>query len=194
MSEPCHDLRPVFSRVVEREASPDDALRLARHIPDCTACRILLAREVHLARVLDALDDSIPVEEGFLESVMRSLPHGPPPAPRRKGHGLKVAGLAAALLGGGAVARLAILLAGGRLATLSPRVDVADTEHFLEALAGIARVAWMVLDRASANLAPDLPALHFYARTGLAAVILGAAAVLTLSTFVALLARARLRD
>ena len=185
----------MLSRLAEGEAAPDEALRLARHLPDCTACRILLASEVRLAGMLDGLDDSIAVEEGFLQRVMDSLPADPPPVARRRWSGLKLAGFAGALLVVGAAAsRLAALFADGRLVPLVPRIEIANTEHLLEALAGVARLVGMVLDRVGANLAPDLPTLHLYARIGLAALLPAAAALLTVSTLVALLARARLRN
>src|SRR4029079_17425550 len=56
----CSECRPLLFRVAEGEADPDEALRVARHLPTCTTCRIVLAREIRLARVLESLDDAIP--------------------------------------------------------------------------------------------------------------------------------------
>ena len=52
----CRSIRPILSRVIDGEVSPEDSLRVARHLPACTACRIVLARERRLARMLEALD------------------------------------------------------------------------------------------------------------------------------------------
>ncbi len=80
----CQELRTILFRIAEGEGSPDEAMRCARHLPDCTACRILLARERRLAEMLeDRLTDPLSVGEEFVESVMAKLPSEPPPTPRR---------------------------------------------------------------------------------------------------------------
>ena len=76
----CQRLRPVLSRVAEGEASPDEAMLTARHLSDCTACRIHLARERRLAAMLEEdLEDVLHVGEEFVQAVMANLPKGPPP-------------------------------------------------------------------------------------------------------------------
>ena len=85
----CKQLAPLLSRVAEGEAAPDEAIRAARHLSDCTACRISLARERRLAAMLeDGLEDSLPVGEDFVQSVMDKLPAEPPRAtrPSRRRH------------------------------------------------------------------------------------------------------------
>jgi hypothetical protein len=73
----------LLHAVAYGEAGPQDAMLTARHVSDCTACRILLARERRLAAVLDGgLEDHLGVGEEFLESVMAHLPLGPPPPTR----------------------------------------------------------------------------------------------------------------
>jgi anti-sigma factor RsiW len=102
MSKPCKSLAPLLYRVAEGEAAPDEAMRTARHLSDCTACRILLARERRLAAMLEeGLDDPLQVGEDFVQAVMATLPQGPPPAPshkhktaRRKRRMLRLASLA----------------------------------------------------------------------------------------------------
>jgi len=85
MSKPCQSLAPLLYRVAEGEAAPDEAMRSARHLSDCTACRILLARERRLAAMLEeGLDDPLQVGEDFVQTVMATLPQGPPPAPSHK--------------------------------------------------------------------------------------------------------------
>ena len=89
----CKPVRPLLFRVQEGEATPDEAMLVARHLTDCTACRILLARERRLAELLsDDLAD-LPVGEEFVEKVMAHLPLGPPPRRRKSTtrRGLKMA-------------------------------------------------------------------------------------------------------
>ncbi len=77
----CERLRPILYRVPEGEASPEEAMRTAQHLSDCTACRILVARERRLAAMLERdLADPLQVGEDFVLSVMSSLPQGPPPS------------------------------------------------------------------------------------------------------------------
>ncbi len=91
----CDALVPLLSRVAEGEASPDEAMRAAHHLSDCTACRITLARERRLAAILeDGLEDSLPVGEDFVRAVMDNLPAEPPKPERstlRKRRSLKLA-------------------------------------------------------------------------------------------------------
>lgn len=183
----CHDLQETVARMVEGEAGPAESLELARHVPDCTACRILLAREKHLAHMLDALDDLIPVEEAFLEGVMRSLPPGPPPR-RRSRHGLKLVGIGALLLGGGAWWARFATWDPGQLVTL-PRLARPQAENLLEAVASMGRFVWMVLDRAGDFALPGLLSFHLPGRISLASFVPAVAAFLLLSTLLALFVR-----
>ncbi len=80
----CRALAPLLSRLAEGEANPDEALRVARHLSDCTACLITLARERRLAAMLeDGLEDSLQVGEDFVRAVMDNLPAKPPKPERR---------------------------------------------------------------------------------------------------------------
>jgi anti-sigma factor RsiW len=87
----CDDLAAVLSRLVEGDASPDEALAVARHLPDCTACRIRLAREGRLHRALSGLNDAVGVDDGFVEGVMSALPPGPPARPRGNRRRIRIA-------------------------------------------------------------------------------------------------------
>ena len=93
----CDSYAPLLSRVAEGEAGPNEAMRAARHLSGCTACRINLARERRLAAILeDGLEDSVPVGEDFVRAVMDNLPAEPPKSEsgRKKGRrSLKLAGL-----------------------------------------------------------------------------------------------------
>lgn len=102
MGDRCRTVSPLIGRVVDVEAAPSESYRLARHVANCTACRILLARERRLADALDGLDDASPDDAGLLERVMSSLARrraprpsdGKPSEPRR---GLRLASFLAAL-------------------------------------------------------------------------------------------------
>jgi hypothetical protein len=73
----CLRIRPWVARSVDGDLEPGEALRLARHLATCTACRIVLARESRLAEILDGVDDTFSVDESFFEAVMASLPEHP---------------------------------------------------------------------------------------------------------------------
>ncbi len=194
MSNPCAEYRPAIGRCVEGETTPAEALQLARHLSDCTACRIVLAREIRLVRMLDGLDDSIAVEEGFLRTVMRSLPAGPPPASNARRGGLKLAGFSGALaLAVAGAWRLAAFLAG-RHAPLVPRWEFPDVERLLEALGGVAGVVWAVLDRVGAHTLFEAPVLHLDSRIGATVVLPAMVSLLALSTLVGVIARGRCRS
>lgn len=95
----CESFAPLVSRVAEGEASPDEAMRAAQHLSDCTACRILVARERRLAAILEhGLEDSLPVGEDFVKQVMENLPTEAPklqPRKKKRHRNLKLACLAA---------------------------------------------------------------------------------------------------
>ena len=78
----CNLIAPLLPRVAEREARPDEALEVARHVEECTACRIRLAREHRLQQLLDDPLDSLPSAEDFVADVMSHIPAEPPPRPR----------------------------------------------------------------------------------------------------------------
>ena len=85
MPATCEAIRPLLPRIADGEGTPDEAMCTARHLSDCTACRILLARERRLAEMLEEdLEDVLSVGDDFLRSVMDNLPQEPPPRPRRR--------------------------------------------------------------------------------------------------------------
>ncbi len=138
----CVDLRPILSRLAEGEAGPEEALAAAHHLEDCTACRIVLAKERRLAEMLEQdVDDPVAVGEEFLARVMDRLPDGPPPRRRRRNRrGLTVATLlAVSLLGTGASVAWSLPGGGGGRSLLTnpipPSADVWSTQ--LERGAGI---------------------------------------------------------
>lgn len=173
----CDVLHPQLSRLAEGEAAPDEAMRVARHVSDCTACRIHLARERWLAAMLDeGLEDPVHVGESFVRAVMDNLPQGPPPAPRRRRHDLKLAGLAGLIALGPALIPRWSLAAGWRFELPGlGHPDLGAAERLFSAFAGLARTIPLVLDAVSGALPPLHVATGF---AGLAAVAtLAAAAV-----------------
>lgn len=157
---PCEQLRPQLSRFADGEASPDEAMRAARHLSDCTACRIQLARERRLAAMLDEMEDQVQVGEEFVRSVMDNLPQGPPPVRtsskgRRRGRYLKLAGL------GGWITLAPVLLS--RALPVEPlssplpalgQPDLEGGERLLAALVGVARTLPVALDSLSSWIPP----------------------------------------
>jgi len=116
----CDRIRPLLGLAAEGEADPEQTLAIARHVEDCTACRILMARERRLARMVDGLQDPIEVDDAFLDRIMSEIPAAPPPR-RRTRRGLKLAGLAVVLgaaglgVGAGSGAAWTALAGGSRL-------------------------------------------------------------------------------
>lgn len=152
----CERLRPVLFRVSEAEASPHEAILVARHVSGCTACRILLARERRLGEILECqLHDRLPVGEDFVDAVMATLPEGPPPSRRAKRH-LRLLKLAS--MGGvGCFAFLAILQALPTLhANLSLDTPAAPALEgagdALGSLFGLLRMALLILAAVSDTL------------------------------------------
>jgi len=155
----CQPLRPVLSRVAEGEASPGEVIRTARHLPDCTACRIHVARERRLALMLEeGLDDPLHVGEEFVRDVMRNIPHEPPPPREQKRRPiLKLAGFVALLATGpfATVRALRFEEFGSWLPSLGDP-DLAAAERLLAALTGVVRSLPVALDSVSTSL----PSLH----------------------------------
>jgi len=91
----CAPIRPLLYDVAEGEATPRETMIVARHLTECTACRILLARERRLAQMLEKELQDAQVEEGFVHCVMDRLPDcPPPPKPARKARrGLRLAAI-----------------------------------------------------------------------------------------------------
>ena len=74
----CDRIRPLLYRLAEQEADPAEAIEAARHLPRCTACKILLARERRLAVLLERELVDLAVDETFVREVMDTLPTAPP--------------------------------------------------------------------------------------------------------------------
>jgi hypothetical protein len=98
VDERCESISGALGRVVDGEASPAESFRVARHLPGCTGCRILLARERRLAAALDGLVGPDANDPDLLERVMASLGKRPVPKPVTPGKRLARRGLRLAAL------------------------------------------------------------------------------------------------
>ena len=135
----CEQLRPLLSRSAESELAPEEALRVGRHVHDCTACRIRLARERRLAEMVSGLEDPIDVDDGFLARVMDELPRVAPPS-RRPRRGLKLAGIALLLASAGTLATAwSSFGGGGPIAELVPRLPSDGGARLAVGFEGVAR-------------------------------------------------------
>lgn len=135
----CERLRPLLSRKAESELAPEEALRVGRHVHDCTACRIRLARERRLAEMVTGLEDPIDVDDSFVARVMDELPRVTAPS-RRHRRGLKLAGIALLLASAGTLASAwSSFGGGGPIAELVPRLPSDGGVRLAVAFEGIAR-------------------------------------------------------
>src|SRR5262245_47705938 len=106
---------------------PREALQVARHVTECTGCRIVLARERRLAETLEGWSDAwgrLPIDESFVDRVMAELPPPAPPSamssPReRRRRGLRLLTLSLALLGGATAAGAPLMATWGRIGASS---------------------------------------------------------------------------
>jgi anti-sigma factor RsiW len=146
----CCEIRPLLYQYLEREAGPGEAMDVASHLSDCTACKILLARKRRLARMLEeGLEDSIPVGEDFVRSVMATLPDGPPPRTPQPGRkrGLKLAvWIGLALATGRAVCDRWPLSGDGVPSLSLPVIDVPAGEGTFRGLLDWVRWAGLAFD------------------------------------------------
>jgi hypothetical protein len=160
----CRRLRPILFRLVEGEATPEEALLAGRHLPRCTGCRILLARERRLGSLLDGVDDPLPVEADFLGKVMDAIPAGPPPgadrAMSRRRRGLRLLGsLGVLILAAGLAARLSApaLDPIARIPRAIPGVE--GLEGSLAGAGGAARLLLATLVGAGTQATLEIPSL-----------------------------------
>jgi hypothetical protein len=137
----CHRIRPWIVRSVDGDLEPVEALRLARHLATCTACRIVLARESRLAEMLDGAVDAFNVDESFFGAVMASLPDRPVrpsvelSREARWKRGLRLAAWGAvAALGGGLVARVLPSLRLDVAAPAMPRFTPDETDGLISVI------------------------------------------------------------
>ena len=145
----CSDVRPLLSHTAESEVTPEEAMRVARHLADCTACKIVLARERRLAEMLEQDLVDLPVGDEFVESVMAVLPDDPPPRrhDRRGRRGLRLAGFTGFVGAGVLIASRLISFGGlGGSTIQSPVLDFESVPGSLEGLFGLVRMALVALE------------------------------------------------
>lgn len=194
----CNQIRPLLYPYLEREAGPAEAMDVASHVSGCTACKILMARKRRLARMLEeGLEDSIPVGDDFVTSVMATLPEGPPPrtpAPGRK-RGLKLAVWAGLLLAlGQAGASRWPLLGSARPSLALPSIDVPAGEGTLNGLLDWVRWAAMAFETLAAGSSFQLSLSGIGLALGATAAASLLVGVVGTSAFVAVATRSLLRS
>jgi hypothetical protein len=186
--------------MVESELSAEESLQLARHLPECTACRIRLAREKRLAQLMNALEDNLQVDDSFADGVMAALPDGPPPAPaggrawvRRRG--LKLAGLAGLVaLALSIASRVASLGYGGNALPGLPRFGFEETEPMFDGLLALLKNLVVSLTRIGSGMDLGISGWTGAAGLGPATVLPMFLALLMLSAAVGLASCTALRD
>lgn len=180
----CEHVRPSLFRVAEGEAAPAESLRVARHVPDCTACRILLAREQRLHEMLEDMEDPVDLDERFLDDVMSAISRGPVPKRRRRHWpvAVKLAILAGIVLVGSAiVSRVAPNFVSSWTASV-PSIEPDTPDGAYGSAAGLARLLLVMLDRMA--VAPPTLSLGWPA-VALGSVLPAVALTLALAAFLA---------
>lgn len=191
----CGRIRPWIVRSVDGDLEPREALRLARHLATCTACRIVLARESRLAEMLDGVDDACGVDESFFGAVMASLPERPlrsPGALSRKARwrrGLRLATWGSvAALGAALAARVLPSLRLDVATPAMPRFTPDETEGWISLIGSAAQwirmtaqsVAWA--GSSGAWSAWTIGALSLWAAVAAAATLLALSGALAWAT------------
>lgn len=194
----CSQIRPLLYHYLEREAGPAEAMDVASHLSDCTACKILLARKRRLARMLEeGLEDSIPVGDSFVHSVMATLPDGPPPrTPESKhGRGLKLAALVGVLFTLGQTAAGRWPASGGAWPSLAlPSIDVPSGGGSFQGILEWVRRAALAVDTLAGGSPFELPLAGMGLTVGATAALTLLIGVAASSALIAVAARSYLRS
>jgi len=167
----CVEIRPLLHCSAEGEAEPAEAIRVARHLSDCTQCKILLARESRLAEMLETNLTDLPIGDDFARQVMARLPEGPHPRrSRKRRRGLKLAGIVGALAGAVLSASqwaVPVGIAGGLGKLWLP--GPGSIENVLARFAGLVRFVALTIESVTTRLPfvsvslPGLPELLLFA-------------------------------
>jgi hypothetical protein len=184
----CRRLRPWIVRSVDGDLDPVEALRLARHLATCTACRIVLARESRLAAMLDKAEDACRVDESFFRAVMDSLPELPPRgavevsrrARWRRGLRLAAQGSVAAL-GAGLAARALTSLRLDVATPAMPRFAPDDADRWISLIGSAAQWIRMTAQSVAWASSPGAWGAWTIGALSLGAALAGAAALLAVS-------------
>ena len=173
----CRRYGALLPRAMDDEIGAGESLKLARHLHDCTSCRILEARERRLAMMLDAFEDALPVDAGFTEGVMAALPEAPPEAPaghlahlRRRG--LKLVALAGLIgFGAGLFPGTSAIRTGPSALPGLPRFSLEGMESIPEALGGFVRLILLTVSRVRSGAGLEIPFLSGATGFGYAALL-----------------------
>lgn len=192
----CRRLLPLIVRSVDFDLEPDEALRLARHLATCTACRIVSARESRLAEMLDGAYDAILVDESFFGAVMASLPDRPVRpgvAVSRKDRwhrGLRLAAWGAiAALGAGLAARALPSLSLDVAAPAMPRFTPDDADGLISLIGSAAQWIRMTAQSCAFSGPPGVWGAWTIGALSISAALAGVATLLTLSGALAWVSR-----
>ena len=184
----CRRIQPCLLRSVDGDLDPGEALRLARHLATCTACRIVIARESRLTEMLDGVDDACSVDESFFRAVMDALPERPlrPGAEvsqrARWRRGLRLAALGSVVaLGAGLAARALPSLRLDVATPAMPRFTPDETDGWISLIGSAAQ--WIRMTAQSVAWAGSSGAWGAWTigALTLSAALAGAAALLAVS-------------
>jgi predicted anti-sigma-YlaC factor YlaD len=193
----CERVRRSLYRFAEGEAAPAESLLVARHLPDCTACRILLARERRLQELLeDTLDDPVGLDQDFLTDVMSAIAGRPAPRrrSRRLGLAVKLAIVLAVLLVSTAIlSGIAPSFVSSGTASLVPSLEPDSADGPYGPTAGLARLLLVMLDRMVAVAPPPL-SLGWPSMGVLGALLPGVVLGFAVAGFLAFAARSLCRE
>ena len=190
----CRGHRDLIVSSLEGEIAPADALRLARHLHGCTACRIFMARESRLAGMLADLGDPVEVDERVFEAVRAALPDRAP-GPSRRGRstrrGLKLAASASVVvLAAALVTRLIPSLRFDLAAPSLPRFSPEETDGWLSLFGSAAQWVRVTAQSLAWVSAPETFSTRTLGVLSLEAALLGAAAFLAVSGALVVASRA----
>lgn len=187
MSGSCGAIRGMLARYVDRECDPRTSYEIARHLPECTACRIVLARERRLREALDVLPVDAAEDARIVDRVMDALGDSAPPrsqvVERRIRRGLRLASLLGAFLWLGLPASRAIRTAG--LEGAGFRVAPPSPDAAGDLLGTLAQAIPMISTALEAwsSLSFTLPALQGISLEAVAAASFAAAAALAATAY-----------
>jgi predicted anti-sigma-YlaC factor YlaD len=193
----CRRIRSWIVRSVDHDLDPSEALRMARHLETCTACRIVQAREARLAQMLDGAGDPCVVDESFFDAVMAALPDRPirPPVEVsrriRMRRGLRLAAWGSfAALGAGLASRALTSLHLDFAAPAMPRFTPDDTDGLISVIGSAAQ--WVRMTAQSCAWAGSTGTWGAWTigAVSLSAALAGVVTLLTLSGAVAWVTRA----
>jgi len=184
----CRRIQAWIVRSVDGDLEPQEALRLARHLATCTACRIVQAREARLAEMLDGVDEGFAVDESFFQAVMASLPERPAKSAAevsrrmRWRRGLRLASMASlTAFGAGLAARVLPSLRMDVATPAMPRFTPDDTDGWISLLGTAAQ--WIRMTAQSVAWSGSSSALSPWTvgALSLGAALAGAATLLAVS-------------